>query len=131
MANAPAKREEPYQFRQGSKKRGATWTKIAENLSEIGMKASQRSVREKFEKIVKEFKCKEAIEERASGIDAEYTERGRAMVDILERMSECEMQMESNKEKENREKETAEEMRKKQWRVLERQENGDVKRMMS
>ena len=45
-----------------------------------------------------EFKRKEAIEERASGINAEYTERDRAMVDILERMSECEMQMESNKE---------------------------------
>ena len=132
MAHAPTKREvftwkaiheelllrevltlEPYQFRQGSKERGATWTKIAENLSEMGMKASQRSVREKFEKIVKDFKRKEAIEEQASGIEAEYTERDRAMIDILERMSECEMQLESNKEKENKENETAEEMRKK------------------
>ena len=57
------------------------------------MKASSRSVREKIEKIGKEFKRKEAIEEGASGIDAEYTQRDRAMVDILERMSECEMQM--------------------------------------
>ena len=132
MANAPAKREvftwkaiheelllqevlllEPFQYRQGSKERGATWTKIAENLSEMGMKASQRSVREKFEKILKDFKQKEAMEERASGIDVDYTERDRAMVDILERMSECEMTLESNKEKENKEKGTAEEMRKK------------------
>jgi hypothetical protein len=56
MANAPAKHEvftwkaiheelllqevlllEPFQYRQGSKERGATWTKIAANLSEMGM----------------------------------------------------------------------------------------------
>ena len=75
---------------------------MAENLSGMGMKARQRSVREKFEKIVKDFKQKEAIEERGSGIDVEYTERDRAMVDILERMSEYEMTLESMNEKEMR-----------------------------
>ena len=70
-------------------------------------------MREKFEKIAKEFKRKEATNERASGIDVEYTERDRVMVDILERMSECEIRLESNTEKENREKENEEEMRKK------------------
>ncbi|XP_046855416.1 vicilin-like seed storage protein At2g18540 [Xenia sp. Carnegie-2017] len=79
----------------------------------MGMKTSQRSVRERFEKIVKEFKQKESMEERASGIDVEYTERDRAMVDILERMNECEMTPEMKKEKENKEKESAEEMRRK------------------
>jgi hypothetical protein len=41
-------------------------------------------VREKFEKIVKDFKQKEAMEERASGIDVDYTERDRATVYIEE-----------------------------------------------
>jgi hypothetical protein len=39
------------------------------------MKVSQRSVREKFDKLVKEFKRKEAMEQRASGIEVEHTER--------------------------------------------------------
>lgn len=102
---------EPFKYRQGSKDRGATWTQIAKKLSEMGMKASQRSVREQFEKLVKEFKRKETIEEQESGIDAEYTERDRTMIDILERMHECDMQLESNIQKEIKEKETAEEMR--------------------
>ncbi len=131
MANAPAKCEvftwkaihedlllqevlllEPFQYRQGSKERVASWTKIAEHLSGMGMKARQRSVMEKFEKIVKDFKQKEAMEEQGSGIDVEYTVRDRAMVGILERMSEYEMTLESMNEKENKGKGKAEEMRK-------------------
>ena len=104
---------EPFQYRQSSKEKGAAWRKIADNLMEMGLKASQRSVREKFEKLVRDFKRKEAMEERASGIDVEYTERDRAMVDILERMNECEVALDSKKEKEIQEKATAEEMRKK------------------
>lgn len=104
---------EPYQHRQGSKEKGAAWSKIAENLVELGMKASQRSVREKFEKLLNDFKRKEAMEQQTSGDDVEYTERDRAMMDILERINECEMAWENKKEKENLEKATAEEMRKK------------------
>ena len=51
------------------------WSKIAENLTELGMKANQRSVREKFDKLVTEFKRKQAAEEQASGVEVEYTER--------------------------------------------------------
>lgn len=48
----------------------------------------------------------------ASGIDAEYMERYKAMVDILERMSECEIALESKKRKKqgNKKKGRAEEM---------------------
>ena len=67
-------------------------------------------MREQFEKIVKEFKQIDSLEERSSGIDVQYTERDRAMVDILERMNECEMTLEIKKEKENKEKGSAEEM---------------------
>ena len=59
------------------------------------MEESQRSVREKFEKLVTDFKQKEAARERESGIDVEYTERDRAMVDILERMNEYKVVLES------------------------------------
>ena len=68
-------------------------------------------MRERFDKLVKEFKCKEATESRASGVDVEFTQRDKAMTDILERMSECEMTMDSQKQKEKQERETAEEMR--------------------
>ena len=97
---------EPYLYRQGSKEKEAAWSKIAENLTSMGIKASQRSVRI-------EFKRKEAMEERASGVDVEYTERDRAMWDILERINESKVTTESKKEKEMEEKATAEEMRKK------------------
>ena len=104
---------EPFQYRQGTKEKGAVWSKIAENLTDLGMKANQRSVREKFDKLVTEFKRKQAAEERASGVDVEYTERDRAMEDILERMNEHEVALESKKHKDIQEKATAEDMRKK------------------
>ncbi len=68
-----------FQYRQGTKEMGTGWTKIAENLTTLGMKASQRSVREKFGKLVTEFKRKEAAEERASGVEVDYTERDQAI----------------------------------------------------
>ena len=103
---------EPYKYRFGSKERGSAWTSIAEHLEEFGMKVSQRSVRERFNRMVDAFKKKEAVEKRASGVDVEYTEKDRALLDILERMEECEQESELEKQKELREKETAEEMRK-------------------
>ena len=79
---------EPHQFRIGSKERGAAWTTIANNLTQLGMKVTQRSVRERFDKILNEFKQKEFREERASGVDVEYTERDKIMTDIVERIQE-------------------------------------------
>ena len=35
---------EPFQYQQGTKEKKAVWSKIAENLTELGMKANQRSV---------------------------------------------------------------------------------------
>ena len=69
-------------------------------------------MREQFEKIVKEFKQIDSLEERSSGIDVQYTERDRAMVDILERMNECEMTLEIKKEKGSAEEMTREVMEK-------------------
>ena len=98
---------EPHQFRSGSKERGAVWTTIADNLKAFDMKVSQRSVRERFEKIMKEFKAKEV---RASGVDVEYTERDKLLTDVVEKMEEFEKAMEKVKGKEKKDREAAEEM---------------------
>ena len=47
---------ESHQFKHGTKERGAAWTAIAERLYKMnmGFKVSQRSVREKFEKMMKD-----------------------------------------------------------------------------
>ena len=44
---------EPYQYKAGTKEKGAAWTLIADNLVARGLKVTQRSVREKFEKMLK------------------------------------------------------------------------------
>jgi hypothetical protein len=77
------------------------------------MKASQRSVRARFEKLVTEFKRKEAAEERATGIEVEFSESDEAMVDILQKMNDYELELESKKNKDVQERSTAEDMRKK------------------
>ena len=94
---------EPHQFRTGAE-RGAVWITIAENVKAFDMKVSQRSVRERFEKIMKEFKAKEGKEVRASGVDVEYTEHDKLLTDIVEKMEEFEEAMEEvkGKEKKNR-----------------------------
>ena len=97
---------EPFHYRQGTKEKGAVWSKIAENLTQLGMKANQRSVREKFDKLVAEFKRKQVAEERASGVDVEHTDRDRAMVDILERMNEYEVALESKTNKKKQQQKT-------------------------
>ena len=102
---------EPYRYKANSKEKGSAWKSIAENLQMAGMRVTHRSVGERVNKLVKEFKCKEATENRASGVDVEFTQRDKAMTDILERMSECEVAMHSQKQKEKQERETAEEMR--------------------
>ena len=102
---------DPYKYRFGSKERGSVWTTIAENLEGFGMKVNQRSVTERFNRMIDAFKKKEADEKRASGVEVEFTEKDQALLDIMERMDECE-ENEQEKQKELKEKETAEEMRK-------------------
>ena len=82
---------EPYKFKVGSTERGATWTVIASELEGgLDMKVNQRSVREKFNRMIEGFKKKEAVEQRASGVDVEYNEKDQALLDILKRMAEFE-----------------------------------------
>ena len=102
---------EPYQFKIGSKERGAAWTQIAESLSASGLRVTQRSVREKFDRLLKGFNRKEAEEKRAS-VDVEYGELERGLLDIKERMAELEEQRENEDKKQKKDKASAEEMRK-------------------
>lgn len=64
--------EEPYTFNPGTKERGTAWSHIADTLNTQGMKVTQRSVREKFDKLYQEFKEREKNEIMASGVEVEY-----------------------------------------------------------
>ena len=101
--------EEPHKYRPGSKERGISWTKIAEHLQESGMKVTQRSAREKFDKLYQDFKKREKEESRASGVDVEYDEIYQALTNINDQIVDWQEQQQV---KEESEKATAEEMRK-------------------
>lgn len=105
--------EEPYQFKQGTRQRGAVWLKIADELNKAGLKVTQRSVREKFEKMLKEHRMKEAEEARACGVQKEYSENYQAMTDIAERIAEFEVDRAKEDKKLEKDKQHAEDMRKK------------------
>ena len=100
--------QEPYKFNPGTKERGGTWSKVAEKLTQQGMKVNQRSVREKFDKLYSEFKDRERQERTASGIEVEYDEVMQALTEIHERILEYE---ESRQARESQDKISAEEMR--------------------
>ena len=59
---------EPYQFKAGTKERGSTWTEIAERLAGCVLKVTQRSVREKFDRLMRVFLKKESEEKKQSGV---------------------------------------------------------------
>ena len=103
--------DEPYKFPVGSIKRGGAWTQIADNLVKHGvLKATQRSVRNRFNSLMEEYRTREKEEKMASGVEVEYDEVYQALTEINDRMSEWE---EKSQEKEATEKETAEDMRRK------------------
>ena len=84
---------EPYKFKAGTKERGKAWREVSENLNgliEMGFKTTHRSVREKFDKMMKDFEGKEIEERRASGVDVDYSDIGKALQDIKERIAEVE-----------------------------------------
>jgi len=103
---------EPYRFKVGTKEKGASWTKIAESLENAGLKVNQRSVREKFHKMVKDFDKKEITEKRASGVDVEFGELEQCLTDIKERMEEVMSTRQEEDNKQKKERASAEEMRK-------------------
>ena len=73
------------------------------------MKVTQRSVRERFDKLYSDFNEREREEKQGSGIDVEYGDNHKALTEIHERVLELE---EDRQDKETQEKATAAEMRK-------------------
>ena len=63
---------DPFQYEQSTVNRGQTWTQIADILNSIAspqFRVSQRSVRERFTTLEKNFTKRMANEEKASGIN--------------------------------------------------------------
>lgn len=73
------------------------------------MKVTQRSARERFDKLYQDFKKREKEESRASGVDVEYDEIYQALTNIHDQIVDWQ---EEQQGKEESEKATAEEMRK-------------------
>ena len=84
---------EPWMHRRGSPERGKVWDKIAESLNGLNttmyFKVTQRSVRDRYNLLVENYKKKEREEARASGIDAEETELDQSVADAIERFREA------------------------------------------
>ena len=82
---------EPYLYKSGSKLAGQKWKEVADNLNCLqAFKDSprdQRSVRERFQKIIDLFKAKIRKEEASSGISPEpLTETEQLAEEIVEIM---------------------------------------------
>ena len=75
------------------------------------VKVTERSCRDRFTKIMADFKSKENKEQNASGIDAEYDEYWQACQDIKDRMEEIANQEEAESAKKKQEAEQASEIR--------------------
>ena len=112
---------EPHNQKPGSKERGLAWKLITENLNSLpdqGCRVTARSVRDRFLKLLENFKKNETAEKRASGIaGAEYNRLYRGLQDISERMEEAQLTWEEAKVKdkvnEDNENKRADDMRKK------------------
>eukprot|EP00794_Sanderia_malayensis_P011695 gene11695-12913_t len=71
--------------------RGQAWTTIAKILNSSAspkFKVTQRLVREKLEKMMQNFRQKDAHEQRANRINAENDEINQALAEIADRMAE-------------------------------------------
>ena len=97
--------EEPFEDNNDSNEKGASWCKIADALTQHGIKVTQRSARERFDKLYSDFKERERQDKQASGIDVKYDDNHQALTEIHERVLELE-------DKETQEKATGAEMRK-------------------
>ena len=83
---------QPFRFKHGTRDRGRSWEKIAQNLNDIAhlnFIVDMRGVRDHFGKVEKNFKKKRAREERASGIcPDEPDELDQALEEIVQLMNE-------------------------------------------
>ena len=83
---------EPWNQRHGSDERGRCWEAISDSLNSLDepkYNVSQRSVRDRYVVLEKNFKRKRNEENKASGICPEENENDNAVSDILERFLEA------------------------------------------
>ena len=118
--------EEPFRFKAGTREKGQVWDKIANNLNKnctgLRFSVNQRGVRDRFTVIERSFKRKMAAEERESGTNPEPTELDQAIENIIERSEGAQIEIEKvdegKKRQAEKEKETAESIRKRSMERL-------------
>ena len=109
--------EEPYKFKKGSNERGKKWTGIAESLnknSEVKFKVTQRSVRERMERLEKKYMEKRKEEELGSGLAVDEMSELETLIEEIidrEKLAEESRDSEGTQKKVEADKQTAEEMR--------------------
>ena len=92
---------DPYEFKSGSRERGQCLDKIADILNAIQnpwFKVDQRSIRDRLKKLLQAFVAKKTAEDKASGINPEYSELDDLLNDINERKHEGELREKQNSE---------------------------------
>ena len=110
---------EPFQYKEGTVKRGNAWTQISDILNSIQQpifRVNQRSVREHFGKLKINFLTKMRDEEKGSGIDPpELTDVEKGLEEIIEKWKEADTQVQNQSEDKRKQTEVerhkAEEMR--------------------
>ena len=88
---------EPWKHRKGTPERVEVWERIAESLEQVEdpkFKTDKRSVRDRFNKLIKDHKKKDRDEERASGISPEQDEVDNALDNIVPIVEEAEKEQE-------------------------------------
>lgn len=104
---------EPFLYKGGSKEAGQKWTEVAEKLNCYSlfrdMPRDQRSVREQFNKLLKDYKNKKNKEERASGINPDPpTENEIMLEEIAEAMESTPLRVENaNSKKDDKKRKEA------------------------
>ena len=107
---------EPYQYKQGTIRRGEAWSQIAEivnSIDEPKFRVNQRAVRDRYTLLEKTFKRKMREEEKASGVDPpELTDTELAIQELIDKFSDATLHV-ADCDKENADKTAAVEMRRK------------------
>ena len=100
---------EPFLYKVGSKEAGQKWTEVAEKLNCYSLfrdrPRDQRSVREQFNKLLKDYKNKKNKEERASGINPDPpTENEVILEEIIEAIASTPLRVENANSKKDDQK---------------------------
>jgi len=104
---------EPWQYKKGSPERGNVWKLIAESLSqleELYFRVNDRSLRDKYKLLEKNYNSKKSRLEKASGVDVpEETEMEMGLADIIQQFKDCEARAteEKDQKKDEADKEVA------------------------